>query len=107
MSLNLHHSREWNGKRRTDLSLVQIGTDDSERIYGEGNHQKICDRLEEYYNAMNKRFVEHNAKIKGELHPFTGKDRLYWLEQLSQEQAESKQFIDKLRAIEDLEWSIW
>ena len=106
MSMNIHHSLE----KVDNLRLMQIGTDDSYRIYGEGNHLKIVDRLEEYYMNHAKMCLQYEAERKGDKHPFQGKDRKYWNKQLQEYQAEIRErLFDKLRKIpaSEIEWSVW
>jgi len=85
MSMNLGNSKEtsWNQEhdwmaKGNPYGLMQIGTDDSYAIYGDGIHANVCKRLREYYERSTRRMIECEAREKGELHPWKCKDKAYY-----------------------------
>ena len=108
MSLNLHYSLSKD--TYDEFGLVQISQDDSENIYGDGVHEHIVERLRTYYHKMEKRYVEYLAHKKGDLNPFTGKDKDHWSAELEEcMKKREEELFSKLQALnkDQIEWSIW
>lgn len=80
MGINLHHTLEDvlddNGNRLYDIP--QLNYRESREILGDRVHERICDRLEDYYKGWIREIVEEEAHTKGVKNPWTSKDHVYY-----------------------------
>ena len=103
MSINLSHSKEQYFPPG-EYDIMQIPQDASEVILGDGVHPHVCDRLEAYYNAMSYEKLSHEAKSNGYSNPFYCSEAKKYTRQYIDMCAKNHNFVDKLRALKDLEW---
>ena len=100
MSINLRNSLifKWKGEEPNPYEVLQINTHDSELIYGDGVHENICKRLEEYYVKRTKEMVEYEANSKGVKNPWKCKDHRYY-EKLLKEYLRDNWYMVNLRRL--------
>ena len=115
MSMNLSNSLcyEWEKKHPdapNPYMLCQIDTENSYRIYGDGVHEHICQRLEEFYRQRIRERIEYDALRKGVKNPWMSKDHKYY-EQLFEQNVKDDWYMRNLETLKQtppdrIEWYV-